>query len=439
MSHANYIRAFPKTMAYLKSFYNKSGTFFELNGYTIVGDGTTQNLGGILFGHMESQLYEARNRMKGAKTVDDWPWVWHNASSQGYLTGYYEDEPDLGAFTLRLKGFKNNPTHYYMSPFWRNQRRKVTFSRSGQWDWERQLDFALDVFDTYPDLPIFSVAFTKVTHNDCLSFANKLDELVLERFKRIYESPYFDDTLIFLFGDHGPRYGVTRVTLQGKLEERLPGMIIKVPTWIAQDHPEMLENFRNNQNVLTTPFDIYHTLQHAISFPQAPPPSTFRSSLFEFISPNRTCAQASVGEHWCTCTSRSPAPINDIVKDGAKQLVDRINKKIDLHGEDLCLPVELKQIMTAEVSLYSDELLSFSGSGDADGRRPKFGAVNKTQTYQIQFEVAPGGGIFEGDFRATHTKLGVNLEVGENFSRLNAYGQLPCNPKPIVREYCVCK
>lgn len=47
--------------------------------------------------------------------VDDWPFVWHNFSRQGYVTLLSEEQP--GIFTYKATGFVRPPTDVYLRPF----------------------------------------------------------------------------------------------------------------------------------------------------------------------------------------------------------------------------------------------------------------------------------------------------------------------------------
>jgi hypothetical protein len=138
MSHANYIRSLPKTLEVIRNKLNKTGNLFELNGYTIVGDGTTANLGGILTGQHEFSLPEARRKQPNSTYVDNWPWIWKDAEASGYVTSYLEDEPAYGAFTLRLNGFKDIPTDYYSTKYWEAVGNYTLPSYHYEmWDWVR--------------------------------------------------------------------------------------------------------------------------------------------------------------------------------------------------------------------------------------------------------------------------------------------------------------
>lgn len=73
-----------------------------------MGDGTPQALIPILTGQTELELPNTKKRMKDSQFVNVYPFVWNDFKKAGYVTGYFEDVPDVGIFTYRLKGFKVN-------------------------------------------------------------------------------------------------------------------------------------------------------------------------------------------------------------------------------------------------------------------------------------------------------------------------------------------
>jgi len=439
MSHANYLRNLPQTLAYLRNLLNTSGTWFEFNGYNIVGDGTTANLGGILLGRGEEALYEARKRVNGSRTVDDWPWIWKNASSQGYVTAFLEDEPLMGAFAARLRGFAGKPTDHSITPYWKTmwQHPEKLPCHAGMWDWLRQLDYGTEFIRKYSDVPKFTFMFSKISHVECLNEMKRFDSMLVSSLEKIFRAGGFENTFFFLFADHGPRYGPFRRTIQGKLEERLPGMFIKIPDWIAKEYPKIAQNLEDNQNRLFTPYDMHATLQHVLHFPETPEFLPYQRSLLNPISPHRTCEEAHINSHWCSCREQRPVNITFQVNKGTELLVSELNSRIKKDGEGKCEELTLDKVLSVEAYEYPSQMVSFLSSKDADGRIPRYSGVRQTVVeYQIQFSVSPGGAILEGDLVK---RDGVDFQIGTHFSRLNSYGDLNCMPKPHLREFCICK
>jgi hypothetical protein len=86
-----------------------------------------------------------------------------------------------------------------------------------------------------------------------------------------------------------------------------------MPRSFQEKYPNEMRNLRLNSRKLTTPFDIHETLKHFLNFDsetsesssskrgnaESPPPRGI--SLFKYISPNRSCEDALIEAHWCSC------------------------------------------------------------------------------------------------------------------------------------------
>lgn len=66
------------------------------------------------------------------------------------------------------------------------------------------------------------------------------------------------------------RFATVRDTLQGKLEERLPFFSFVFPEWFKIKYSQEYQNFRENLQALTTPFDVHATLKDILSKIQSP-------------------------------------------------------------------------------------------------------------------------------------------------------------------------
>jgi len=234
------------------------------------------------------------------------------------------------------------------------------------------------------------------------------------------------------------RFGSFRETLEGKIEERLPGMFIKIPDEFASQNPQFVQNLRTNQNRLTTPFDLHATLLHAIQYPDTPKFSEHQRSLFQPISPHRTCSEAIIADHWCTCQFGKIVDINPMILAGTRMLVEELNRRLEEHGEDKCSKIELDSVIRAEMFEFDPSMVGFTSSADEDGRIAtiKSNNLKVSKKYQVQFKIIPGGGLLEGGFTVSGKE---KIEIGMHFSRVNSYGVLPCQPKPLIREFCSCK
>jgi len=407
----------------------------------------------MLTGIAEEDQPEARRSKPNAKVIDDWRWIFRDYREHGYVTMYSEDSPPLASFNYRLKGFKNPPTDHYGRYFWMEGQRHQAGSHCSGNDAMHRLTFKyfLSLFRTYKDHYKFAfINFSDLTH-DNINAVQLADEDLLELLKTMDKEGYLDETILFIFGDHGLRFGKMRKTLQGKLEERLPHMSITFPTWFPQKHPQLYEAVKFNSHLLTTPFDIYATFKHVLSYPLPPKEINVGQSLFFPIDPKkRTCASTGVEDHWCPCMNFETVSIKEkIIKLIANFIVGHINKLIEKEGDKvktLCHHLTLKEIKTAQREMPNDKVQKFKQSSQDNrcdscgvilGEKDRNTLVDET-LYQIQLVTSPNNGFYEASVRIAH---GVPKIKGD-ISRIDAYGNQPdCIAQTYVhlRKFCYCK
>jgi hypothetical protein len=91
----------------------------------------------------------------------------------------------------------------------------------------------------------------------------------------------------------------------------MPFFSLLMPKSFQKKYPKEMRNLRLNSRKLTTPFDIHETLKHFLNF-ESPVSSKLDTketkidpprgiSLLNYISPNRTCEDAQIEAHWCSC------------------------------------------------------------------------------------------------------------------------------------------
>ncbi|CAF1350360.1 unnamed protein product [Adineta ricciae] len=432
--------------------------FDSVSRYNIVGDGTPAALLPILTGQTEQELPEARRGREGADTVDRFPWIWNKFKDNGYITQWAEDLQNVGTFQMRLKGFREQPVDHYGRPFYlvaESMRTSKPFCFGSITRLQTMLNWMRDLFDMYPSQPKFSFLFhSQYSHdtNDRLPYG---DDELLEFLKLMNERGYFDNTMFILMSDHGARFSSLRKTYQGKLEERLPFLSIRMPRKFQEKYPEIMSNLRLNSHRLTTPFDLHETFEHLFDFHSSDPyqPKTNRSySLFQLIPENRTCLQADIEQHWCACLNWNNISIDQpIIRRFGQQAVAFLNAFVSDYKSD-CAQLSLFRIHKASQLEANDRLLKFDGSVDYDGRIPTFQnhtaitnatknlLSNQTDFYQIQFETVPGHALFELTAEY-HQANETFLIKKKRLSRMNKYGQTSvciALKRPEFREICYC-
>ena len=386
-----------------------------------------------------------------ASPVDIWRWIFKDFKQNGYVTMFSEDSPRFGSFNYRLKGFKDPPTDHFARPFWMAAADLgwEHFCINGRALHKVAFEYMLSYFRAYRNTPKFSfVSLAPLTHENInsLGYADDDFKILLHHLKK---ESFLNSTFLVVFGDHGPRFSALRQTIQGKLEERLPFLSITTPKWFSVQYPKLYRNLVHNSGVLTTPFDLYATLRHIITYPEYPSGITTGQSLFNRIDEgSRTCAMAGVEEHWCPCLNLEEISVNEpVIGQLAEFVVSHMNKLLSQNPKvaKLCQKLVLKDVKSAFRDMPSETLQFFKKSKPdeiCDSCGLEYGGKSKNTLvlntlYQLQLVTFPNDGFYEASVRM---KKGSPSIVGE-ISRLDAYkDQIFClqDLYPGVRKYCYC-
>lgn len=446
VSNAQFRRKMPHTLEYL----NEQPTTVFLQGETIVGDGTTAQLSAILTGIAEKEQPEARKSEPNAESVDKWRWIFKDFKEKGYATLFTEDAAKFGMFTYRLLGFKEPPSDHYGRPFWLEAMKvRDKYCQGSQAVHNISLEYLLSFYREYKDKRKFSLLAMDLCHDDqsALGYA---DEDLKSFIKKFDEESFSTNTLLIIFGDHGARFAAQRKTIQGKLEERLPFLSLTFPKWFKEKYPDLYINLIHNSKVLTTPFDVYATLRHILSYPSYPSGITTGQSLFNRIDKeNRTCENAGVEEHWCPCLNFEEISTDDpLIEKSAELIISHINNLMfQKHSGlgKLCHELVLKEITHAYRDMPSGKL-QFLKKTHRDEKCDSCGlsygdkSVNtlaKNTMYHLQLATSPNDAFYE----ATVKMKGGEPSLIGDISRINAYGDQPhciMDRVPLLRKYCYC-
>ncbi|CAF1515318.1 unnamed protein product, partial [Didymodactylos carnosus] len=430
-------------------------------GHNIVGDGTTAQFTAMLTGKTELELPESRHGEKGAKPVDNYPWIWKKLTDAGYLTQWAEDEQHIGTFQFRLLGFRHKPVDYYMRPFYlyaESQHFRTTTTENelcfgNMTRLKTMLNWIQDFYNTYPNRLKWTLGFhAQYSHRDTNNLVSYADQELYEFLYEMNKTGHLDNTMLIIMSDHGQRYSELRSTYQGKLEERLPFMSIRMPSKFQQS--TYVHNLRLNSHRLTTPFDIHETFFHMLDFNENYKSKTNRSySLFQLIPTNRTCRDAGIESHWCACLQWKQ--IKDfqelpLINEIGQVVINYLNDLLSVVEEE-CARLELFKIHDVYELIPDKMMLKFSVSKDKDNRVRLFNepedAINallkeqELKYYQIQLETRPGNGKFEVTlgYNSKHKKFDIEKK---HMSRINEYGNTSHCIKFTKRklsDICYCK
>lgn len=366
--------------------------------------------------------------------LDECPLLWKDYRDRGYVTAYGEDETWMSSFHFEKMGFLNAPTDYYQRPYLRaaesNLRKQSKYGMTFCLGYNHTVDhvyqYAIDFATMYKDDPYFGLFWTNTfSHTDingCTSVDDKIKGYLMELDRR----GVLDTSMIVFFSDHGMRFGPVRFLATAWYEERLPFIYIWLPQWFRNEHPEAVRALTTNRNRLTSPYDLHMTLKHALELsgrtenvPSAPScPNCY--SLFNEIPWNRSCEDAGIAPHWCSCRPFTYLDADDQMAQKAVLFVlDYMNAALsgqkNILGFPLCAEVKLRK-------------LSFARKSEDD---------NGYEYYMIVFQVAPSGAWFESTVE--YDVDYQSFEISGSVSRLTLYGdESSCVSGDVLRKLCFC-
>lgn len=443
VSRLNLIRTMPKTVSHL----HRTG-WFELRGYNKVADNTFPNLMAILTGLNLDQIKKNCWPTKDSQ-LDDCPYIWYDFSNQGYVTAFGEDITKMSTFNYQKTGFTNPPTDYYLRPYVLAAESKLQLKTRDQLDiclgptstTEHLLRYATDFASTFRRALYFALLWiNNLSHNNHNTPA-AMDFRFLQFFNELSEIGTLNNTLVIFLSDHGMRFGKIRETLIGWLEERLPFIYIWIPQWFRQKYPEVAKNIVTNRDRLTSPYDLHITLKDILGRNQASDMAESIESvknvssvngsvgcpmcvsLFDEVTYNRSCDDAGISPHWCTCNQyQTLSTTGDTVQAAAKFVLSEIQARLQtsvtrIPKSKKCADLKLNRLVNVRGRVHND---------------------SKHRDYVVLIETLPGSALFEATVRRL-TETDDAFQILGTVSRINAYwSQSTCVNDLILKKYCYC-
>ncbi|XP_021917636.1 uncharacterized protein LOC110828852 isoform X2 [Zootermopsis nevadensis] len=440
VSRLNFHRQMPKTESLLRRMHA-----IELFGYNKVADNTFPNLVPVLSGLSEKELRDTC-WPQTSSVFDKCNWIWKNFSAAGYRTAFGEDAAWMGLFTYVKHGFKEQPTDYYLRPFMKTAEDDA--GHKNQLNANLCIGPKMSVAVLLDYISNFAIAMSSkdsfaffwgasLTH-DFLNYPSLGDDVHEKFLKHLVNTGSLNHTVFIFMSDHGIRWGGIRETYQGRLEERLPFAFFVFPNWFRNLYPTAIANLHKNTHRLTTPFDIYETLLDILNLEQIENESIRRRSrelneakskprqisLFLPVDKSRTCAEAGIDPHWCTCQRSKTLPVGDaIIKNMSLIIVDHLNSLLKPYG--VCSQLKLVEVKSASVQYPQEHL--YEKTKDQG-----------LKDYVLVIRTTPGDALFEATVRRHINNS--STEVTGVVSRINAYGsQSSCVTDFHMKLYCFCK
>ncbi|XP_068151714.1 uncharacterized protein [Drosophila tropicalis] len=438
MSRINFQRTMPKSA----EFVTQPG-WYEMQGYNKVGDNTLPNLLAILTGRTQRQWRDTCDVRKPGcfDYIDYW---WNHFSDAGYLTAYAEDLASISTFNYLKYGFQKQPVNYYLRPFLvviENALQTMRYYHSvycvgRRYSFSYVFDFAHQLIQRFiheTPKPIFGLFWTSsFTHEDYRGGYN-LDSHFVDYLTRFQELGLFDKAIVILLSDHGRRFGPLTELSSGYIEERSPMLHIHLPEWYRKKYPNIANALQQNRQRLCSNFDLYLGIRQVLQ--QARPRIHYYSptqcpecrSIFRKLPKSRSCQEAGIPEHYCTCDPYIVIPPRGFLIYLTRLLVNRMNKHLQRMGhENDCYRLRLKGIYQIEQKQY------FNKSG-----HPIY-SPKGYNTYRVKFSTKPNSGLFRATFMCNNDIDIVNMRV-DRITRLNSYrDESYCVQEAQSRKFCLC-
>uniref|UniRef100_A0A1I8P764 DUF229 domain-containing protein n=1 Tax=Stomoxys calcitrans TaxID=35570 RepID=A0A1I8P764_STOCA len=440
ISRVNLIRAMPKTARYL--YENE---WYEMSGFNKIDDNTFPNLMAVLTGMNRSRVMDKCSPYK-LHALDNCDFIWRTYREHGYVTAYAEDEAFINTFNYMKVGFVEPPVDYYLRPFLLGAEKHLeTRLKSGlisclgyKHAADFIYDYAVELARRYKNDTFFGLFWANTfSHND-ISACTGMDEHIMQYLKKFKDMGTMENTIVIFFSDHGMRFGPIRKTYSGHLEERLPFVFLWLPTRLRQKYPNFVNALNVNKNRLTNPYDTHMTLKHILELTRRVKDDNKLAnsdacpkcqSLLKPMPQNRSCQDAAIEAHWCTCL-----PYENIYKNSktvlnlTHLLIDYINDFVATFRNrtfaKLCVPLKFDSVDSA----YRTTQLET----DSEGR------VKTVDIYRVTFYTKPNKGLFEAT--AIYDPETSRMEVTGEISRLNTYsGDSDCVTDGGAKKYCSCR
>ncbi|XP_061724928.1 uncharacterized protein LOC133530888 [Cydia pomonella] len=401
-----------------------------MEGYNILGDGTPACLFPLLTGKTELELPDVRRHKDNNRTFDDFPFIFKHLKEEGYATAFIEDMPFYSTFTYRFNGFMKQPTDHYYRAF-RNANMRLFKDWNFCYGDTPQFRMIMNLTEQFLELKGRRFIFTfiaDISHED-LNYIQYADGDLAAFLRRM--SKRTEDTLIIVMGDHGPRYAAVRKkhSLRGKLDERLPLLAIRLPDRLTRARPDALSALQANSRVLTTAHDLHATILDALRLkkhwnPYKVEGADLKRGLtwLEPIPNTRSCSEAGIETHWCTCLVWQNVSVSDpMYNRTANALIEYINKFTKDAGSK-CISRTLASTSWVLQQRVNNRLLDFNDALDYDAYLGWFDDTETQVTmenFQIGIESNPGGAVYEASL-TYYVKEDKFVVQSRDISRVNA-------------------
>ena len=274
--------------------------------------------------------------------------------------------------------------------------------------YKHQLELAANFLRQTQTLCSFSLVFhVALGHTTDINQVAAMDSELADWLKLMHREGLVQDKLVLVGGDHGNRFSRSRLSLGGRIEERMPFMAVSLPRKLEGGGKKAI--LEENADKLVSHFDLHKTIQSLLPSPAEVQPSKNRTpiSLLRPIPSNRTCGEAGVPPSYCICTPERYLSLrNPEARKATEALVREASRLLKPYAH-LCLPLGLSKLLEAR------------RVGNAASRQVRVTILTTTS--------------------ATLEALVEGLEVVGDINRIDYMGAHDCLTDSYVQLFCTCK
>lgn len=306
MSRINFHRQLPNTRQYLLDKLHA----IEFYGHHQFAENTFSNMMPVLTGLTVDELHEACWPTM-ADRFDDCRFLWDDFHEAGYVTAFAEDIAWRGIFNYLKYGFSKQPVDHLYATMDMQAQSDIGYEsygnsklcQAGRLTLDYLLDYTVKFVKSNKILNqnFFGIFWEASITHDQYYYDPKVDDRYENMFQQLNSLGTFENTVLIVMSDHALRWG--GLCSQAKYENKLPALFVAVPKWLKRVHPELEINLPENARKLTSPFDVYKTLQAIVGGNYMEMGNEYGPglNLFSHIPENRSCNAAGIPYHWCVC------------------------------------------------------------------------------------------------------------------------------------------
>ncbi|KAI6238905.1 hypothetical protein M3Y99_00648300 [Aphelenchoides fujianensis] len=215
--------------------------------------------------------------------------------------------PQLGFMNaFQFKGFREPPADYFFRPYYEYLYQRQAARPgcvNGRLIARRMLEIWERFSTTYSRECHFGFTFLTAGTHENPNGVELLDGHLHDALVRLRYRGALEHTAFLLLGDHGQRISPIRGSYAGRVEERMPLLAAFLPAKFRAAHPDKWRQFVANANRFTSHYDVHETLRELLRLDDARR-RPVGASLFRPLPVNRSCTEARVPLHHCTCQER---------------------------------------------------------------------------------------------------------------------------------------